>query len=137
MPLRQKEDFLIMSECMRRLFNSKKEQCMIEVSFKKDSSGSDSRRSSRNIDNNVVREYLFNSLKINLSEITYVDINTRRYNTKHILFKLGVLIDKYVSEFPETFSDYIVNIARMTQNEQKVTFKSMPSYVPNKEILNL
>ena len=40
-------------------------------------------------------------------------------------------IDKYVAEFPDTYADYFVNVSKMTQTEMKVTFKNIPSYIPD------
>ena len=110
---------------------------MLELCLKKERKDGDNGRMNRNVDYDMVSEYMFGHLKIDPAEVAEVDLNTGKYDTKHIVFKSGVAIDKYVSGFPDTFSDYYVQVNRMTQNEMKVSFKSVPNYVPDEEILNL
>ena len=82
-------------------------------------------------------EYLFLHLEVKPEDLLEVDFNTGRWDTKHLLFKPGVNTDKYVSEFPDTFNDYLVTVSKISITETKVTFRNVPTYVPDMELLNL
>ena len=52
----------------------------------------------------VISEYIFNQLKVCPIEILEVYLHTSKQDTKKILFKPIVHIDKYVVDFLDTFT---------------------------------
>ena len=113
----------------------KKEHSMIEIKFQRDRFDGDVNR--KNLDLDTVSEYILGELKIKPEHILEVDLNTGRHDTKQITFKPGVDIDKYVLDFPDTFAGFHINISKMSNKEKKVTFKNVPSYIHDDELLNL
>ena len=109
------------------ILKQKKERTMIELKFTRKKNDDDNSRTNRNVDADVVGEYIFSELKVKPEEIQEIDLNTGRYDTKQILFRNGVNIDSYLNNFPDTYLDYYVTVSRMTQNERKVTFKNVPA----------
>ena len=99
----------------------KKERGMIELRFIKQKKEGDAGKINRNVEMDVVAEYIFSQLKVNPEEFLEVDLNTGRQDTKQILFRPGVNIDKYTADFPDSYLDYIVNVSKMTQTEIKVS----------------
>ena len=89
------------------------------------------------MDLKTVSEYLFGELKIDPEEILEVDLNTVKVDTKQILFCPEVDIEHYISNFPDTFGDYRVSIWRMSCTKKMITFKNVPSFISDKEILTL
>ena len=115
----------------------KKERNMLEISFVKEKKQGEAGRANRNVEMEVVSEYLFGTLKINPAEILEVDLNTGKPEVKQILFKPGVDTDKYTSNFPDSFGDFSVSVNKISSTMKRVTFRNVPSYVPDEEILNL
>ena len=113
----------------------KKDRKMMELKFSK--LNNDTNKERKNVDMAVVSEYVFNQLKIRPEDILEVDLNTGKHDTKHILLRPSADIDKYIVGFPDTYAEYAVSVSKMTQNEQKVTFRNVPLYIPDQEILNL
>ena len=110
---------------------------MIEIKFSKRRNDEESGRINRNVDMEVVAEYIFREMKVKPEEIQKIDLNTGRADTKQIVFKNGVDVESYLNNFPDTYLDYYVTVTKMSQNDKKVTFKNVPAYVPDEEILNL
>ena len=50
---------------------------------------------------------------------------------------MSVDTDKLISDFPDTYKGFSVNVSKLTQTKTKVTFKNVSSEVPDEEILNL
>ena len=119
------------------VMKEKKDRAMIEIKFVKKQNDEDKGRTYRNIEIETVSDYIFSHLKVDPKEIQEIDLNTGRQDTKQILFKKGVDIEKYLNEFPDTYLDFYVTVSKMTQNEKKVTFKNVPMYVHDAEIKNL
>ena len=112
----------------------KKERNLLQVRFSRSSKDSPV---NRQLDLDTMSEYLFLHLEVKPEDLLEVDFNTGRWDTKHLLFKPGVNTDKYVSEFPDTFNDYLVTVSKISITETKVTFRNVPTYVPDMELLNL
>ena len=51
----------------------------------------------------TISEYIFNHLKVCPEEILEIDLHTNRPDTKHILLKPSVDIDKYVANFMDIY----------------------------------
>ena len=115
----------------------KKQRNMIEIQFIRNRKDGETGRLNRNVELNVVSDYLFGELNIDPAMILEVDLNTGKIDTKQILFRPEVDVEEYISNFPDTFGDYSINITRMTSTEKKITFKQVPAFVPDEEILNL
>ena len=131
---RMSDDLRIYAELVTR---QKKERNMIEIKFVKQRKEGDLSRGSRNIELDVISEYIFVELGVKPDEILEVDLNTGRFDTKQILLKPGVDSDKFANDFPDTFGEYTVTVNKMSQTETKVSFRNVPSYIPDLEILNL
>ena len=115
----------------------KKERNMIEIKFTRMKKQNDLARPNRNVEIDTVSEYVFGELNVNPNDILEVDLNTGKGDTKQILFKPGVNTDSLVSNFPDTFGEFNINISKISNTEKRVSFKNVPSYVPDEEILNL
>ena len=82
----------------------------MEIKFTRARKQGEQGRLNRNVELEVVSEYLFEQLKINPADILEVDFNTGKMDVKQKLFKPTVDTDKYVSNFPDTFGDFSVNV---------------------------
>ena len=105
----------------------KKQRNMIEIQFIKNRKDGETGRLNRNVELNVVSDYLFGELNIDPAKILEVDLNTGKIDTKQILFRPEVDVEDYISNFPDTFGEYSINITRMTSTEKKITFKQVPA----------
>ena len=85
----------------------------------------------------TLSEYIFTELGIKPADIMEIDLNTGRSDIKQIRLKPGVDTDKLLSDFPDTYEGYAVNISKLTQTNTKVTFRNVPIEIPDEEILNL
>ena len=109
---------------------------LIEIKFVKNKKD-DSSKIPRNVSLEVISEYVFVELGLKPEDILEIDLNTGRFDTKQILLKPEVDSEKLTSEFPNTFDDYVITINKLTKTNTKITFKNVPAYIPDLEILNL
>ena len=117
---------------------AKKERNTIEIKFSKIRDTQEpGARPSRYIEMETLSEYIFTELGIKPAEIMEIDLNTGRSDIKQIRLKPGVDTDKLLSDFPDTYAGYAVNISKLTQTNTKVTFRNVPIEIPDEEILNL
>ena len=84
-----------------------------------------------------VSEFIFEILGIKFEECVGVDYFTGRYDTKEILLKPGVDSTKYITSEPLMFKEHEITVKKMLNDVTKVTFKNVPMYVPDEEILHL
>ena len=80
---------------------------------------------------------IFTELGLKPDNIMEIDFNTGWYDSKQILLKPGVDADKLVSDFPDTYGGYSINVSKLTQTSTNVTFRNVLSEIPDEEILNL
>ena len=92
------------------VMKQKKERAAIELKFTKKKTDSDMLKNNRNVDLEVVSEYIFGELEVKPDEIQEIDLNTGRYDAKQLLFKPGVDVGRFVNNFPDTYADYIVSV---------------------------
>ena len=113
----------------------KKERNLIEIRFKKERKIDGDKV--KYIDLETISDYLFNQLEINPDDILEIDLNTGRWDVKQVLFKPGVSTDHLISDFPYSYKDYLVSVHKLSVSETKVTFRNVPAYIPDMELLNL
>ena len=115
----------------------KKDRNMIEIKFSRVKKHGELLKPNRNVEIDTVSEYVFGELNVNPNDILEVDLNTGKGDVKQILFKPGVDTDRYISNFPDTFGEFSINVSKISNTEKRVSFKNVPSYVPDEELLNL
>ena len=116
------------------VLKQKKERNLFQVKFSREKKND--APLNRNIDLDTISDYLFELLRINPEDLMEVDLNTGRWDVKNLLFKPEET-DKYVNDFPQIYLDFLVSVSRVTVTETKVSFRNIPSYIPDIEILNL
>ena len=84
-----------------------------------------------------ISELIFETLNIQFEECVGVDYFTGRYDTREILLKPEVDATKYITAEPIKFKDHDITVKKMLIDVTKVTFKNVPMYVPDEEILHL
>ena len=72
-----------------------------------------------------------------VEECIGVDYFTGRYDTKEIVLKPDVDGNKYTTTQPIVFKEHEIRVKKMLNDMTKVTFKNVPMYVPDEEILHL
>ena len=82
-------------------------------------------------------ELVFEVLEVKFEECIGVDFYTGRYDTREIVLKPEVDPAKYITSEPIDFKDHEIVIKKMLNDVTKVTFKNVPMYVPDEEILHL
>ena len=99
--------------------NAKNERNKIEIKFTKLKNSPESDKSARYIDLEIIREYIFTILKIKPEDVLEINLNSGRYDTKQILLKPEVDTDKLISDFPDTYGGFSVNVSKLTIKRQR------------------
>ena len=84
-----------------------------------------------------ISEFTFDILGIKFEECVGVDYWTGRYDSREIILKPGVDTTKFITTEPIIFKDHEILVKKMLVDMTKVTFKNVPMYVPDEEILHL
>ena len=106
---------------------AKKERNVIEIRFQRQKNNEEDGKQNQYVDLETISEYCFSELGLNPDMIEAIDLNTGRQETKMIKLKPGVDVSKILSDFPDTYGDYIVNIKSASIPETtKVTFRNVP-----------
>ena len=84
-----------------------------------------------------ISEFIFEILNIQFEECVGVDYYTGRYDTREILLKPGVDTTRYTSNEPYLFNHHEIMVKKMLNDVTRVTFRNVPMYVPDEEILHL
>ena len=84
-----------------------------------------------------ISELIFEVLNIQFEECIGVDYFTGRYDTREIMLKPEVDSSKYINSTPIIYKDHEITVKKMLNDVTKVTFKNVPMYVPDEEILHL
>ena len=66
-----------------------------------------------------------------------MSLSTQRYDTKEINLKPNVNPHKYITKAPIEFKEHLITITQQTIGTIKVTFRNVPLYIPDEEIINL
>ena len=82
-------------------------------------------------------EFVFEILNVKFEECIGVDFYTGRYDTREIMFKSEVDTTKYIITEPMVFKEHEIVTKKMLNDVTKVTFKNVPMYVPDEEIIHL
>jgi hypothetical protein len=84
-----------------------------------------------------ISELIFDIINIKFEECVGVDYFTGRWDTKEIMMKPGVDTSNFITTEPITFKSHEIIVRKMLNDVTKVTFKNVPMYVPDEEILHL
>ena len=84
-----------------------------------------------------ISELIFEFINIKFEECIGVDYFTGRYDTKEIMLKPGVDTSGYITTAPIIYKEHEITVKKMLNDVTKVTFKNVPMYVPDEEILHL
>ena len=116
------------------------ERNVLEVKIKRNQTKNESDEAfnaPRGLNMDDISEIVFEILGINFEDCIGVDYFTGRYDTKEILLKPGVDATKYITMEPIMYKDHEIQVKKMLNDLTKVTFKNVPMYVPDEEILHL
>ena len=91
----------------------------------------------KNLTFDDVSELIFEIINIQFEECIGVDYFTGRYDTREVMLKPDVDSSKYITIDPILFKDHEITVKKMLNDVTKVTFKNVPMYVPDEEILHL
>ena len=120
----------------------KEQRNVLEVKIKKIQASSQTTPSEapsnpRNLTMDDISELTFDILGIKFEECVGIDFWTGRYDSREIILKPGVDTTKYITTEPIIFKEHEVHVKKMLVGMTKVTFKNVPMYVPDEEILHL
>ena len=92
-----------------------------------------------NLQNSDFGEFLFDFLKIDAECCLGVDMATGRYDTKELLVKAGTDLTNILTSpsSPHLFKQHTISATVLSSQVTKVTFRNVPLYVPDEEILHL
>ena len=92
-----------------------------------------------NLQDSDFGEFLFDFLKIDPKCCLGVDVATGRYDTKELLVRGDTDLTTIVTTAskPHTFKQHNIYATALSSQVTKVTFKNVPLYVPDEEILHL
>ena len=92
-----------------------------------------------NLQDSDFGEFLFDFLKIDAKCCLGIDVATGRYDTKELLVKSDTDLTNITTSpsKPHLFKQHHIHATALTSQVTKVTFKNVPLYVPDEEILHL
>ena len=82
-------------------------------------------------------EFLFDQLKINPDSCLGIDLSTGRYDTRELMLKNGTDTSTIVTMTPHIFKGHEIIATSLTSTVTKVTFRHVPLYIPDEELLHL
>ena len=124
------EEIIVQQKTQRNVLEMK-----IKKVITKDNDGEIIQPKSLTIDD--LSEFVFEILNVQFDECVGVDFFTGRYDTREILLKPQVDTSKYITKEPLVYKQHEITIKKMLNGATKVTFKNVPMYVPDEEILHL
>ena len=92
-----------------------------------------------NLQDSDFGEFLFDFLKIDSKCCLGIDVATGRYDTKELMVKSDTDLTNITTSpsTPHLFKQHHIHATALTSQVTKVTFKNVPLYVPDEEILHL
>ena len=118
----------------------KKERNILEIKVKKliaTNKDTNEEVPIRNLSFDDISELMFEVLGINFEDCIAADYYTGRYDTREVHLRPDVDPSKYITKEPVLFMEHEVQVVRKISDTTKVTFKNVPLYVPDEEILHL
>ena len=118
----------------------KKERNIIEIKIKKQTiTNKDTNEEVpiKNLTFDDLSELLFEVLGISFEDCIAADYYTGRYDTREVHLRPDIDPSKYLTKESVFFMDHEVRVIRKISDITKVTFKNVPLYVPDEEILHL
>ena len=82
------------------------------------------------VDIETVGAYVFDELHIKPEDVLELDFNGNR-DTKQLLLRNGLDVDKYIHNFPDTFKGFQVTVSKLTHTRSRVIFKFVPIDIPD------
>ena len=84
-----------------------------------------------------ISEIIFETLNVKFEQCIGVDYFTGRYDTREIILKPQVDPSQYITTDPILYKNHEITVKKMLHDVTKVTFKNVPMYVPDEELLHL
>ena len=110
---------------------------LIQFKLTKICIGGDDNSKPQNLTFSQFGEFLFDQLKIDPNSCLGIDLSTGRYDTRELLLKNGTDISPIVSMTPHIFRGHEIKAISLSNQVTKVTFRHVPLYVPDEELLHL
>ena len=115
----------------------KSQRNVLEIKIKKNQKLDKESENFPNLNFDDISEVIFELINIQFEDCIGVDYNTGRYDTKEVILKPQVDSSKYIPSEPLEYKNHEITVKKMLHNVTKVTFKNVPMYVPDEEILHL
>ena len=118
----------------------KKERNVLELKLRKIKPININNQEAENVPNltfDDLSELIFEVFNIKFEHCIGVDYNTGKYDTKEIHLKAEVDSSNYITSQPIMYKSHEITVKKMLHNVTKVTFKNVPMYVPDEELLHL
>ena len=110
---------------------------LIQFKLTKICIGGDDNNKPQNLTFSQFGEFLFDQLKINPDSCLGIDLSTGRYDTRELMLRNGTDTSTIVTMTPHIFKGHEIVATCLTTTVTKVTFKHVPLYVPDEELLHL
>ena len=115
----------------------KSQRNVLEIKIRKNQKLDKESENFPNLNFDDISEVIFEIINIQFEDCIGVDYNTGRYDTKEVILKPHVDSSKYITSEPMEYKNHEITVKKMLHNVTKVTFKNVPMYVPDEEILHL
>ena len=126
--LKKYAEIVAMQKCQRNV---------LEIKIKKNQKLDKDAENYPNLSFDDISEVIFEIINIDFEDCIGVDFNTGRYDTREVSLKPQVDSSKYIPTEPIVYKNHEITVRKMLHNVTKVTFKNVPMYVPDEDILHL
>ena len=109
---------------------------ILEIHLKKNISNDEQRTKPANLTFDQLGDLIFDHLQIKKEDCLRFNFSTPRYDTREVVLKPGVDISPYIKTL-ENFCGHTVTTRPQSNNVTKVSFRNVPSNVPDEEIIRL
>ena len=96
----------------------------------------DSKYKPLSLENTQLGYFIFEVLKVQQEDILGLDLNTGRYDYRELILKHNADTSSYIDKV-HIFKEHRIEVISRNRKKTRVTFKFVPHYVPDEEILNL
>ena len=116
--------------------DAKANRNILVINLKKNFNAEDQTSRPANLTYDQLGELLFDVLKIKSDECIRFNFSTARYDTREVVFKPNVDLSPYIQVL-DNFYGHTVTTKKQSSNVVRVSFRNVPSNVPDEEIIHL